>query len=100
MVKSSMSDIAVLCYNTFPRICDQDYYKNKSAAGKVILCFSTIGPKLSILAVGAVKKANGAGLIFADSMSRQIADVDVIPTVSINLDQGTKLKDYLAQSPR
>jgi len=87
----------------FPRICDRDYYNttlNKSAAGKVVLCFSTIGSELSGEAVAAVKMANGLGLIFAAPMTMQIPYVEIIPTVLVNIEQGSKLKDYLAQSPR
>ena len=69
----------------------------KSATGRIVLCFSTIGPKLSLEAAAAVK---AAGLIFVEPMTRQLPDIEVIPTVLVNLEQGTKIKYYLAESPR
>ena len=72
---------------------------SKSGAGRIVLCFSTIGPKLSLEAAAAVKVVNATGLIFVEPMTRQLPDVVVIPTVLVNLDEGTKIKYYLAESP-
>lgn len=73
---------------------------SKSAAGKIVLCFSSVGPKLSVEAAAAVDAVNGTGLIFVEPMTRQLPDIDVIPTVLVDLEQGTKMKHYLAESPR
>lgn len=76
-------------------------WNKKLATGKVILCFSTIGPiPLSGTAQLAVKKANGLGLIFVEPPTKQIADVDIIPTIRVDINQGTKIQFYLAQSPK
>ncbi|KAJ7955446.1 Subtilisin-like protease [Quillaja saponaria] len=81
-------------------ICNMENRLSRSAIGRVVLCFSTIGPKSSQEAAAAVKAVNASGLIYVGPMTRQIPDVDAIPTVLINIEQGTKIKHYLAQSPR
>ncbi|KAI3807619.1 hypothetical protein L1987_23550 [Smallanthus sonchifolius] len=60
--------------------------RNKSATGAVILCFSIQGPVEIEDAEVAVWVANATGLIF------------VIPTIRIDMIQGTKHNNYLSQS--
>lgn len=87
---------------TWCRVCDRDYIKaSKSGAGegKIVLCFSTEGQRSSFEAARAVKAVNATGLIFVEPMTRQLPDVDVLPTVLVNLEQGTKIKNYLAGFP-
>ncbi|KAG2671483.1 hypothetical protein I3760_14G138200 [Carya illinoinensis] len=80
-------------------VCNSDYYNNESkqAVGKVVVCFSTNGPIDD--AVAAVKTANASGLIFVEPMTRQTADVEIVPTVYVNFEQGTQIKNYLFESP-
>lgn len=80
------------------RVCREENWNNMKATGKIVICFSTIGPPESFFAQIAVRKANGSGLIFVDALTKQIADVDIIPTVLVDFDQGTKILNYLAQS--
>ncbi|KAF5471363.1 hypothetical protein F2P56_011805 [Juglans regia] len=82
-------------------VCNSDNYMNesKSAVGKVVVCFSTDGPTLIDQAVAAVKTANASGLIFVEPMTRQTADVEIVPTVYVNFEQGTQIKNYLFESP-
>lgn len=75
-----------------------DRWRNKSAVGDVILCFSTQGPVEIEDAEVAAWIANATGLIFANSPTRQYVEVDIIPTIRINMIQGTKLYNYLSQS--
>lgn len=86
--------------NYFSSVCNSDYYNNESkqAVGKVVVCFSTNGPIDD--AVAAVKTANASGLIFVEPMTRQTADVEIVPTVYVNFEQGTQIKNYLFESPR
>ncbi|KAK3030502.1 hypothetical protein RJ639_038808 [Escallonia herrerae] len=80
-------------------ICKLDRWNNRTATRRdVVLCFSTIGSVEGGEAVEAVSKAKASGLIFVEPLSRQIADVDAIPTVRIDIIQGTKIRHYLAQS--
>lgn len=81
------------------RVCrPENWIQSKFAVGRVILCFSSIGPYEIDEAEAAAKKANASALIFVEAMTRQVA-VDIIPSVHVNLEQGTKIKHYLAQSP-
>lgn len=80
------------------RVCSRENW-NKTVAKRprVVLCFSTVGSVDIGEAELAVKKANASGLIFAEPVASQMADVDIIPTVRLDIDQATKLKDYFAQ---
>ncbi|KAK4765138.1 hypothetical protein SAY86_026228 [Trapa natans] len=82
------------------RICSPDKWNNISASGKIVLCFSNVGLVPSELAIAAVQKAHGVGLIFAEPLSRQIPDVDDIPTVHVDLQQGTRIRNYLGLARR
>ncbi|XP_058001631.1 subtilisin-like protease SBT3.18 isoform X2 [Hevea brasiliensis] len=82
-------------------ICMLENWTKKSATGKIILCFSNIGPiPSSEIAQKAVKTANGLALIFVEPPTNQIADVDIIPTVRVDISQGTQIQYYLAQFPK
>lgn len=83
------------------RVCELDKWNTKVATGRIILCFSTLGPQLSGNAALAVFAANGSGMIYASPITRQFAQVDFIPTVYVNLYQGTQIQDYaLSQSSK
>ncbi|KAL6008149.1 hypothetical protein ACLOJK_033655 [Asimina triloba] len=82
-----------------PRICEFGRWRGKFATGKVILCFSTIGPQLSGDAAVAVAAANASALIFATTTTRNIANVDFIPTVYVEINQGTQILNYIQSQP-
>ncbi|KAK6936970.1 Peptidase S8/S53 domain [Dillenia turbinata] len=80
-------------------ICHPDNWnKSKKASGKVILCFSTRGQITSDTAEKAAVLANASGLIFVEPLFNQIADVDIIPTVRIDIVEGTKLNNLLGEA--
>ncbi|XP_010539130.1 PREDICTED: subtilisin-like protease SBT3.18 [Tarenaya hassleriana] len=82
-------------------ICKWENWMKKSASGMIILCFSTLGPVEFIEeAQVAAIRANASALIFADLPTKQLAEeVDIIPTVRINILGGTRIRNYLARSP-
>ncbi|KAI4373722.1 hypothetical protein MLD38_011812 [Melastoma candidum] len=84
--------------------CRPENWMNVSASGKVILCFSTAAGATGELvtsstAVAAVLTAGGAGLIYVESVGRQIPDIYPIPVVYIDFYQGTKIRHLLGFSP-
>lgn len=78
--------------------CSRGRWNNRSASGRVILCFSTVGLITSVEAADAVKRAGGSGLIFVEPLARQVPYVDMVPTVYVDIYQGTKILDYLGSS--
>ncbi|VVA31832.1 PREDICTED: subtilisin protease [Prunus dulcis] len=95
-IKGKLADATTYFVNGVCR--PENWIQSKFAVGRVILCFSSIGPYEIDEAEAAAKKANASALIFVEAMTRQVA-VDIIPSVHVNLEQGTKIKHYLAQSP-
>ncbi|KAL8201599.1 hypothetical protein R6Q57_010746 [Mikania cordata] len=81
-------------------ICRIDKWRNKSAVGAVILCFSTQGPVEIEDAETAAWVANATGLIFVNSPTRQFVEVDIILTVRVDLIQGTKLYNYITNQTK
>ncbi|GLU19611.1 hypothetical protein SLE2022_358510 [Rubroshorea leprosula] len=83
-------------------ICESGYWNQKPAVGRVILCFSTSGQLPVEIAQAAVKTAKGLGLIFAEPLTKQTADVDIaiIPTVYVDIAQGTRIWNYITESPK
>jgi hypothetical protein len=74
-------------------------WNKRVAKRKIILCFSNRGPVPSAgIAQAAVLAASGSGLIFVEPPTMQIADVDIIPTVRVDVGQGNKIQIYIAQS--
>ncbi|KAF5190802.1 Subtilisin-like protease [Thalictrum thalictroides] len=80
--------------------CNIDNWNSKSATGKIILCFSTVGSVLASEASMAAFAANASALIFVEPMTKQISEVDIIPVIRITIDQGTQILHYIAQSPK
>ncbi|KAM1752945.1 hypothetical protein EV2_005645 [Malus domestica] len=78
--KAKLADAIIYLVNEFCR--PGNWIKSKFAVRRVILCFSSIGPLRQ--AKAAAKKANASGLIFVESVTRQVA-VDIIPSVHVNL---------------
>nr|GEW58073.1 subtilisin-like protease SBT3.18 [Tanacetum cinerariifolium] len=79
-------------------ICRANRWRNNSAVGAVILCFSTQGTVQIEEAEVAAWIAKAAGLIFVDSPTRQYVNVDIIPTIRVDMIQGTKINLYMSQS--
>ncbi|KAF0914603.1 hypothetical protein E2562_030674 [Oryza meyeriana var. granulata] len=83
--------------------CSFDQLTNGSrtaASGKIVLCFSTMGMVSSGSAALAVYAAGGAGVIFADTISRRSTQDNFLPTVHVDLRQGTLILDYIRGSSR
>ncbi|CAE6175802.1 unnamed protein product [Arabidopsis arenosa] len=82
-------------------VCKWENWLKKLANGTIILCFSTLGPVQFIEeAQAAAIRANALALIFAASPTRQLAEeVDMIPTVRVDILHGTMIRNYLARSP-
>ncbi|KAJ8770133.1 hypothetical protein K2173_011228 [Erythroxylum novogranatense] len=81
--------------------CMKDNWNKRVATGRIILCFSTIGPVAAAeIAQAAVKLANGSALIFVEPPTKQIASVDPIPTIRVDIKQGTQIQHFLGQSLR
>lgn len=64
----------------------------------VVVCFSNDPSKIGFAQV-AVANLGGIGLIYALPLTYQIAEANLIPTVYVNFDQGTKLNQYIYTAP-
>ncbi|KAJ0974112.1 hypothetical protein J5N97_016077 [Dioscorea zingiberensis] len=80
--------------------CSTDKWNGNSATKKIILCFSTVGPVSSFGAAIATYVANGSGVIFVDAKVKLTAQDDFIPTVHVDLHQGTQILYQLQSSPK
>uniref|UniRef100_J3LK71 Inhibitor I9 domain-containing protein n=1 Tax=Oryza brachyantha TaxID=4533 RepID=J3LK71_ORYBR len=83
--------------------CSLDQLTNGShsaASGKVVLCFSTMGMVSGGVAALAVYAAGGAGVIFAETISRRSTQDNLLLTVHVDLRQGTRILDYIRSSSR
>ncbi|KAL0659807.1 hypothetical protein Bca4012_080392 [Brassica carinata] len=82
-------------------VCKWENWLKKLATETIILCFSTLGPVQFIEeAQAAAIRANASALIFAASPTKQLVEeVDVIPTVRVDILSGTRIRNYLARSP-
>ncbi|XP_049932418.1 subtilisin-like protease SBT3.18 [Nymphaea colorata] len=79
--------------------CDINQLKEKEIRGKAVLCFSTMGSTVSsTTAAIAVYLAGGSALIFADSPTRQEAQVSLLPTIFVDISQGTQILSYIQTS--
>ncbi|XP_059628741.1 subtilisin-like protease SBT3.18 isoform X2 [Cornus florida] len=76
----------------------RNWNQSTSASGRyIILCFSTIGFVNVGEAETAAWFANASGLIFAGPLTTQDAYVSIIPVVQVDMNQGTKLGQYLTE---
>ncbi|KAJ1298713.1 hypothetical protein BS78_01G474900 [Paspalum vaginatum] len=76
--------------------CTFEQLINRTAAsGKIVLCFATMGSVSSEGAALAVYAGAGAGVIFADSLSRKSSQDNFWPTVHVDLRQGTQILHYI-----
>ncbi|XAR59920.1 Tripeptidyl-peptidase II [Bertholletia excelsa] len=80
-------------------VCAEEQWNGKKAAGKVLICFSTMGQTSLEMAGQAALNASAAGLIFVEPVNGPIDDVGIFPAVTVNLIQGTKIYHYLLESP-
>ncbi|XP_019087338.1 PREDICTED: subtilisin-like protease SBT3.18 [Camelina sativa] len=82
-------------------VCKWENWLKIIASETIILCFSTLGPVQFIEeAQAAAIRANASALIFAASPTKQLAEeVDMIPTVRVDILHGTMIRNYLARSP-
>lgn len=55
---------------------------------------------MSLEAEVATWRANASGLILVEPPTLQTVDVSILPTVYLDIIQGTKIIHYLAQSQR
>lgn len=60
-----------------------------------MLCFSSVGTVNVGDAREAARNASALALIFVEPTPK-LTDVDIIPTLHLNIQKGTKLKHYLA----
>ncbi|CAM0149939.1 unnamed protein product [Urochloa decumbens] len=79
--------------------CTFDQLISRTAAtGKMVLCFATAGPVSSEGAAVAVYAGNGDGVIFADTITRKSSQDNFLPTVHVDLHQGTQILYYIRAS--
>ncbi|XP_031737952.1 subtilisin-like protease SBT3.18 [Cucumis sativus] len=83
-------------------ICERENIRKggKSGKGKVVVCFSTIGQVSIATAQEAVKAINASALIFGAPPTTELPDLDLIPTVRIDIHQATQIRNFLAELPR
>ncbi|KAF8395981.1 hypothetical protein HHK36_017592 [Tetracentron sinense] len=80
-------------------ICNSRYLiKGNLATGKVVLCFSTIPPVNSFVAAKAVLDVNGSGMIYAEPISQKIPEVVILPTIHVDMNQGTQIRHHIYNS--
>ncbi|XP_072978834.1 subtilisin-like protease SBT3.18 [Typha angustifolia] len=75
--------------------CSFDKWNRNLASGKIVLCFSTVGQVSSTSAALAILVANGSAMIFVDTLTKRIAQDDFLPTVHVDLYQGTQILYYI-----
>jgi hypothetical protein len=86
--------IIVVC-----RTCTFEQLMNRTAAsGKIVLCFGTEGMLSSGGAALAVYAGKGSGVIFADTITRKSSQDSFLPTVHVDLRQGTRILHYIRSS--
>ena len=73
-----------------------DYRKNtRMATGRVLLCFTSVGPVDVGDAQSAAFAVNASALILVQPFTTLIGP-DMFPTLYLHINPGTKLKHYLA----
>ncbi|XP_062213838.1 subtilisin-like protease SBT3.18 [Phragmites australis] len=81
--------------------CAFEQLINRTAAlGKIVLCFSTMGMVSSDDAALAVYAVKGSGVIFADTITRKSIQDNFLPTVHVDLYQGTQILYYIRSSSK
>uniref|UniRef100_A0A0A9HHI9 Peptidase S8/S53 domain-containing protein n=1 Tax=Arundo donax TaxID=35708 RepID=A0A0A9HHI9_ARUDO len=81
--------------------CAFEQLINRTAAsGKIVLCFATMGMVSSEGAALAVYAGKGSGVIFADTITRKSNQDNFLPTVHVDLHQGTQILYYIHSSSK
>ncbi|KAL5537777.1 hypothetical protein UlMin_045317 [Ulmus minor] len=82
-------------------VCSVNLRKNnnKTAEGLIMLCFSTVGGINKEDAQNAAFNVSASGLIFVDP-TVMLEAIDLVPTVYLNIQQGTLLKHYFSRFRR
>ncbi|MQM12199.1 hypothetical protein Taro_045115 [Colocasia esculenta] len=75
--------------------CDFQRWKGNFATGSIVLCFSNVGSVTSGSAALAVLVANGSAMIFAEPLTRKAAQDDLLPSVHVDIYQGTRILYYI-----
>lgn len=68
-----------------------------SIEGKVVICFSSRGKVEDGDAQEALYDIRASVLVYVDDPTKQYADLDIIPNVRLDMDQGTRLRNYLSR---
>lgn len=61
----------------------------------MILCFQTRGQRSPVVAARTVSRARGAGLIFAQFLTKDIAPVIDLPCIQLDFETGTSILTYI-----
>lgn len=61
----------------------------------MIVCFQTRGQKSPVVAAKSVSSAHGAGLIFAQFLTKDIAPVFELPCVQVDFETGSSILTYV-----
>ncbi|KAH7532268.1 hypothetical protein FEM48_Zijuj04G0001800 [Ziziphus jujuba var. spinosa] len=95
-IKAKLADAYPYFFNS---ICRASNRRNvsKTAEGKVIICFSTAGQVNVEEAEEAARNASALALIFVEPTVK-LTLVDTIPTLHLNIQQGTLLRNFLVSS--
>ncbi|KAL6846011.1 hypothetical protein ACP4OV_023459 [Aristida adscensionis] len=80
--------------DTEARSCTAGSLNGTLVKGNVVLCFQTRGQRSASVAVETVKKARGAGVIFAQFLTKDIASSFDIPCVQVDYQVGTAILAY------
>ncbi|XP_043691561.1 subtilisin-like protease SBT3.18 [Telopea speciosissima] len=84
----------------FDGVCTRDNWRGKRASGgKLFLCISTMAGS-SLEAQVAARIANASALLIAEPMTTQLPEIDILPTILIDINQGTQISHYYATSPK
>ena len=93
-ITSKMRNRAQFCASPF-RSCDEGSLNATLVRGNVILCFQTRGQRSPIVAARTVSRAHGAGLIFAQFLTKDIAPVFDLPCIQLDFETGTSILTYM-----
>lgn len=77
------------------RGCDVDSLNATLARGNVILCFQTRGQRSPLVAAKTASRAHGAGLIFSQFLTKDIAPVFDLPCIQLDVETGTSILTYM-----
>lgn len=79
----------------FYRSCDFGTLNGTLARGKVVLCFQSRSQRSVVVAARTVLSVNGAGVIFAQSPSKDVSSSWNLPYVRVDFTIGTTMLAYM-----